>query len=72
MIVDSKEFFLVSEQAIEVSWFVLSHQVLFSSENTFKTTDVKHRLETIVPLFKTEGIIVLTYSADGDSRVKIY
>ena len=45
---------------------------LFGSDNTFKTTDVKHRLETIVSLLKTEGIIVLTYSADGDSRVKIY
>nr|CAH0104464.1 unnamed protein product [Daphnia galeata] len=41
---------------------------LFGSDNTFKTTDVKHRLETIVSLLKTEGIIVLTYSADGDSR----
>ncbi len=44
---------------------------LFGSDNTFKTTDVKHRLKTIVSLLKTEGIIVLTYSADGDSRVKI-
>jgi len=43
----------------------------FGSDNTFKTTDVKHRLETMVSLLKTEGNIVLTYSADGDSRVKI-
>jgi hypothetical protein len=43
----------------------------FGSDNTFTAVDVKNRLATIVSLLKEEGISVLTYSTDGDSRVII-
>ena len=43
----------------------------FGSNNTFTAVDVKKRLATIVSLLKEQGISVLTYSADGDSRVII-
>lgn len=40
----------------------------FGSDNKFTTDDVKNRAITIEKELNKEGIEVLTYSADGDSR----
>ena len=41
---------------------------VFGSDNKFASEAVSNRLTTIKALLLKEGISVLTYSADGDSR----
>jgi hypothetical protein len=43
----------------------------FGSDNRFNSNDVKNRLKFISQNIFSEGIAVLGYSADGDSRERL-